>query len=287
MATTTTPRLTRSKSFTSFDFLRVEQVQDKVARQSPKVSVPKRPKRNSLRIIVLKKNYRKRLVEEINEKTKKRMIEEATQVEVKVPEPAPKIEKKFSKLNEIFSRFVEKAEEPIGKLSGSKGLLKPSKLEVLDTKPSSSPLRPSKSFSGTTKPLIEVRKQPKPSFEVLKPKRPHLLIPPTPTKQKPQLAQSDRVTQRKSLFQGKNQDEKLQEVSKTKNFYQNSSHTAKLNEISEKLKYVRQLEKEFNENKLKRQMVEAVEGNEEKKSRKRLSFGKSPLQFLMGGGRKE
>jgi len=293
-------RVTRSSSSLSvpYDQLKVKQVQDKITQQYQ--AAPRKQRQNSLRIAVLKKNYRKRLVEEINEKQK--MKESAW----------------YAAHNEVDKKSEISHNEPTkesGKLNGGRCLIKPSRFTTKDTKTSSnddensysSPLRRTKSFNEKVKPVIQIRKSkldnkpvPRPFFDLEKPvfdlSKPVKLrvpaivskiVPPTPTKQKPEQepkARSNFGFSGRSLFQnGKPQKiPKMTENSST--FYISSeaalSHTAKINEIDEKMKYVRQLEKDFNDNKIKRQRDE--EEDKEQKSKRRLSFGKNPLHFLVG-----
>lgn len=290
-------RVTRSSSSLSvpYDQLKVKQVQDKITQQYQ--AAPRKQRQISLRIAVLKKNYRKRLVEEINEKQK--MKESAW----------------YAAHNEVDNKSEVSEPAASGRLNGGSCLIKPSRFTIKDTKTSSnddensysSPLRRTKSFNNKVKPVIEIRKSkldnkpaPRPFFDLDKPvfdlSKPVKLrvpaivskiVPPTPTKQKPEPEQKTRSNfgfSGRSLFQnGKPQKiTKMTENSST--FYNCSeailSHTAKTNEIDKKMKYVRQLEKDFNDNKIKRQRDEEEE--KEQTSKRRLSFGKNPFHFLVG-----
>lgn len=287
-------RVTRSSSSLSvpYDQLKVKQVQDNITQQYQ--AAPRKQRQISLRIAVLKKNYRKRLVEEIYEKQK--MKDSAW----------------YAAHNEVEISQTESTKKS-GNLSGGRSLIKPSRFTTKDTKTSSnepessysSSLRRTKSFNDKVKPVIQIRKSkldnkpvPKPFFDLDKPvfdlskpvkfRVPAIvskIVPPTPTKQKPEPKEKSNFGfSGRSLFQnGKPQKiPKMTENSST--FYISSeaalSHTAKINEVDEKMKYVRQLEKDFNDNKIKRQRDEEEE--KEQKSKRRLSFGKNPLHFLVG-----
>lgn len=319
------PRLTRSKSFNSVEQLKVAQVQEKITQ---KYAAPKRTRQNSLRIAVLKKNYRKRLIEEINERVNKSTVNSDKKVEEipkKEVEKSSKMMESSSRLTQLLSGKVEKSTENqtkgsenistlhIGKLDSGKSLVKQARLTA-EPKEVKAPVR-SKSFSSTTKPVVEVRKPtittldlshvPKPLFGNEKSSSFSLFrkqisqaasFPPTPTKQRPQpepLSRPKFGFSGRSLFSNGNKSHENSKkiLEKSSTFYVSSeaamNHTEKLNQINEKLKYVKQLERDFNDNKLKRQKDEdEVENDaEEKKSKRRLSFGKNPLLFLVQGGR--
>ncbi|KAL7014299.1 hypothetical protein ACKWTF_015854 [Chironomus riparius] len=294
-------RLIRSKSSMSFDQLKVRMIQDKIAEQYSMAQ--RRPRQKSLRIIVLKKNYRKRLAEEINEKNK---MQTWTSMQKDVDQILKNV--KLSESN-----------KDAGKLSGGRCLIKPSKFTTATPRKdsgssyesSSSSLRRTKSFSEK-RTAVELKRSkldsipaPKPFFNLDRPvfdlsKPVNLslsnilskIVPPTPTKQKPEPEPKQKANfgfSGRSLFQSGKPQKIPKMTENTSTFYLSSeaalSHTAKIDEMNEKMRYVKQLEKEFNENKIKRQRDEEEE--KEQKSKRRLSFGKSPVHSLVCARREE